>query len=80
MYFVYFLRSISNPNQTYIGYTTDIAQRLDTHNSGGSVHTAKYKPWVMMTYIAFDNEEKAKNFEKYVKMGSGNAFAKKKFW
>lgn len=75
MYFVYFLRSVSNPTQTYIGYTTDIAQRLDTHNSGGSVHTAKYKPWIMVTYVAFDCEEKARSFEKYVKVGSGHTFA-----
>lgn len=80
MYFVYFLRSINNPIQTYIGYTIDIDQRLEAYNSGGSVHTSKYKPWVMVTYIAFDCEERARSFEKYVKVGSGNAFAKKRLW
>lgn len=80
MYFVYFLRSMSNPKQTYIGYTADIAQRLETHNSGGSVYTSKNKPWSMVTHISFDSEEKAKSFEKYVKVGSGNAWAKKHLW
>jgi putative endonuclease len=80
MYFVYFLRSINNSKQTYVGYTTNIDQRLETHNSGGSVHTSKYKPWNMVTYVAFDSEEKAKSFEKYVKVGSGNAWAKKHLW
>ena len=80
MYFVYFLCSVNNPDKTYIGYTSDIVKRLETHNSGGSVHTSKYKPWKMVTYVAFDYEEKARNFEKYVKIGSGNAFAKKRFW
>ena len=80
MYFVYFLRSINNPIKTYIGFTTDLDQRLKTHNAGGSVYTAKYKPWHMVAYIAFDCEEKAKSFEKYIKVGSGSAFAKKRLW
>jgi hypothetical protein len=31
-------------------------------------------------YLAFDSEEKALAFEKYIKIGSGAAFAKKRFW
>lgn len=31
-------------------------------------------------YLAFDTENKAKAFEKYIKIGSGYAFAKKRFW
>jgi putative endonuclease len=80
MYFVYCIRSINNSEQTYIGYATDVSQRLKTHNSGGSIHTAKYMPWVMVTYVAFDSLEKAKSFEKYIKFGSGNAWAKKHLW
>jgi putative endonuclease len=80
MYFVYFLRSINNPEKTYSGYTTNLQERLNTHNMGGSVHTAKYKPWHLVTYIAFDDEQKAKDFEKYIKVGSGNAYAKKRLW
>jgi predicted GIY-YIG superfamily endonuclease len=80
MYYVYFLKSLKNPSATYIGFTTDIQQRLETHNSGGSIHTKTNRPWKLITYIAFDTEEKAINFEKYIKIGSGHAFAKKRFW
>ncbi len=80
MFYVYFLRSINNPQKTYIGYTTNLQQRLDTHNSGGSVHTSVDRPWRLVVTIAFDTQEKAKNFEKYIKVGSGAAFAKKRFW
>ncbi len=79
-YFVYFLRSLKNSSKTYIGYTTKLEQRLDTHNSGGSDYTRQYRPWKLVTYVAFDSEEKALAFEKYIKVGSGHAFAKKKFW
>lgn len=80
MYYVYFLRSLQEPFKTYIGYTTNVEQRLETHNSGGSVHTSKYRPWKIITYVAFESQEKAIDFEKYIKVGSGSAFAKKRFW
>jgi predicted GIY-YIG superfamily endonuclease len=80
MYYVYFIKSINNPNQTYIGYTTDLQQRLDNHNSGGTAYTRIDRPWKLVIYIAFDSKEKAIAFEKYIKAGSGHAFAKKRFW
>ena len=80
MYYVYFLRSINAPSKTYVGYTTNLKQRMETHNSGGSVHTVNDRPWKLVTYMAFDSEEKALAFEKYIKIGSGYAFAKKRLW
>lgn len=75
MHYVYLIRSINFPEQTYTGYTTDITQRLDDHNSGKSVHTQKYRPWEMVSYVAFSSKEKALDFERYLKSGSGRAFA-----
>ena len=80
MYYVYFLRSLKNSSKTYIGYTNNLKQRLETHNSGGSIYTKNNRPWKLVTFVAFDSEEKALGFEKYIKVGSGYAFAKKRFW
>ena len=80
MYFVYFIRSVEDSSRTYIGYTTNLKQRLETHNSGGSVYTKDFRPWSLVAYVAFDTVQKAKDFEKYIKIGSGYAFAKKRFW
>ena len=80
MYYVYLLKSVTNPLKTYIGYTTNLKQRLETHNSGGSVYTEENRPWKLVVYLAFDTEKKAIAFEKYIKVGSGSAFAKKRFW
>jgi putative endonuclease len=44
MHYVYLIRSIAVPAQTYIGFTTDLKQRMASHNSGGSKHTAKFRP------------------------------------
>jgi putative endonuclease len=54
--------------------------RLRDHNSGKSPHTAKFKPWRLVTYIAFSDKAKADSFERYLKSGSGHAFATKRFW
>lgn len=80
MHYVYFLKSIQNPSKTYTGYTDDLEARIDMHNSVRSFYTSRDKPWKMVAYIAFDSEEKAVKFEKYVKAGSGYALAKKRFF
>jgi putative endonuclease len=41
-------------------------------------HTSKYIPWEIKTYIAFNDEQKAFAFEKYLKSASGRAFAMKR--
>ena len=74
MYFVYFLKSLKNQHQTYVGYTTDIESRLKTHNAGGSIRTAKYRPWELMMYIAFKEVDEARAFEAYLKTPSGKGF------
>lgn len=80
MYYVYFLRSLSHPSQTYIGYTINLKHRLAQHNSATTYASSPYRPWKIVTYIAFDSKEKAIAFERYIKVGSGNAFAKKRLW
>ena len=74
------IKSILHPEQRYIGLTSDIKERLKAHNEGRSAHTSKYKPWKLITCIAFSRESKALAFEKYLKTGSGKAFANKRLW
>ena len=80
MYYVYMLRSIPHPDQTYIGFTEDLKTRLTAHNHSQSPHTAKYKPWGLITYLAFKDCSRALSFEKYLKSHSGKAFANKGLW
>ncbi len=77
MYYVYILRSLTNPNKTYTGYTKDLKQRLADHNYGESIYTAERGPWRLEVYIAFQDEARAIAFEKYLKSGSGRVFSKK---
>ncbi|MCL1785983.1 MAG: GIY-YIG nuclease family protein [Alphaproteobacteria bacterium] len=80
MFYVYLIKSEKFPEQRYIGFSTDLKQRISDHNAGFSKHTCKYMPWKIVTYLAFSDEQAAKDFEKYLKGGSGQTFANKRFW
>jgi len=41
-------------------------------------HTRQYKPWILETYLAFSDRNQAQDFERYLKTGSGIAFASKR--
>ncbi len=77
MNYVYILQSISHPDQFYTGLCKDIESRLAAHNAGQSPHTSKFKPWRLLTYHYFERPEAAGAFERYLKSGSGRAFANK---
>jgi predicted GIY-YIG superfamily endonuclease len=74
--YVYILQSIETPEHYYVGVTDDLRSRLQKHNAGDVSHTSKFRPWRIKTYIAFTDGERALAFEKYLKSGSGRAFAK----
>jgi len=80
MHYVYLIKSIKYPDRTYVGNTVNLKQRLETHNSGGSIYTKPYRPWKLVMFLGFDDKLKATAFEKYLKNSSGKAFAKKRFW
>jgi putative endonuclease len=71
MHYVYMLQSRSHPDQRYTGFTADLKARLAAHNAGHSIHTAKYKPWELAATFAFQSERHAREFEHYLKTGSG---------
>ena len=76
MKYVYILQSLLDAEHFYTGITDDVKARLSKHNSGAVTHTKKYRPWRIKCYVAFADEDRASAFEKYLKSGSGRAFAK----
>ncbi|MEI8206865.1 MAG: GIY-YIG nuclease family protein, partial [Kiritimatiellales bacterium] len=66
------------PEQTYVGFSTDLKKRIKQHNEGGCPHTAKFKPWELIWYSAFPEKQRALDFEKHLKSHSGKAFASKR--
>ena len=79
MTYVYLIESIHDRDQHYTGVTHDLRKRLKDHNEGKSPHTSKFKPWNLVVYLGFADEQTALAFEKYLKTGSGKAFLKKRY-
>jgi len=48
---VYLIRSLSQPDETYVGSTGQLAKRLAEHSAGRSPHTAKFAPWELVVAV-----------------------------
>jgi putative endonuclease len=80
MHYVYLLQSGAFADHRYVGVTSDLKRRLADHNAEKSPYTSKYIPWKLVTYVAFSDKQKAATLERYLKSGSGHAFARKRLW
>ena len=76
---VYVLKSGDVRRHFYIGLTNDVDARLADHNAGRCPHTARYRPSQLHVIIELADEARAIRFERYLKSGSGRAFAKRHF-
>jgi len=79
MHYVYILKSVAVPGHFYIGCTDNLRLRLRQHQADVDAHAAKYRPWKLKTYLAFEQKATAVRFERYLKSGSGRAFCKRHF-
>jgi predicted GIY-YIG superfamily endonuclease len=75
--YVHVLQSKNAPRCFYTGITSDLRERLFAHNAGKCKYTAHKRPWRVIVTIRFADEEHALNFERYLKSGSGAAFARR---
>lgn len=77
--FVYVLRNTEQKPKFYVGLSSDVDARLADHNMGRCPHTASRRPWQLHVILEFPDEKRALRFERYLKSGSGRAFAKRHF-
>jgi putative endonuclease len=66
------------PNELRLG-TREAGAEVVDHNIGRCPHTASRRPWRRHVVIEFTDEPIAIRFERYLKSGSGRAFAKHHF-
>lgn len=77
MFYTYILKS-SKSSLCYTGYTTNLKKRVEEHNNGLSFASKPHAPFKLVFYAAFEAEKLAKDFERYLKSGSGKAFVNKR--
>ena len=73
---VYILYSKKN-GRNYTGFTSNLIQRIASHNYFGKDSTAKFRPWLVIHVEFFDTKELALKREKYFKAGRGSILKNK---
>ncbi|HXI00468.1 MAG TPA: GIY-YIG nuclease family protein [Sphingobacteriaceae bacterium] len=74
MYTVYVLYSVKF-NKIYIGYTSDIQDRLLSHNHLATKgYTIKFRPWAILFTEEYLGKADALRREKVLKTGKGREF------
>lgn len=76
MYSVYIINSIST-GKYYIGYTSDLQDRLRRHNSGMNKSTKFGSPWKLVHEEFFDEKKDAWLRERQIKSYKGGEAFKK---
>ena len=66
MYYVYVLKGNSNPS-FYIGYSSNLRDRVAQHNAGKVTSTKRGMPWTVAYYEAYQNKDTAQAREKRLK-------------
>lgn len=77
-YYVYTLRCADGTH--YVGKTKNLKDRIARHEKKQVAYTAERLPLELVTYRVFFDEYKAAQFEKYLKSGSGRAFANRHYY
>ena len=76
MWIVYILKC--SDGTYYVGCTSNIEDRISRHKNGTVSYTSSRLPIEIVHQSLFFNRYKAYEFEKYLKTGSGRAFAIKR--
>jgi putative endonuclease len=75
LFTVYILYSAEHQKH-YTGFSSNLEQRLLSHNKLGQDWTSKYRPWVLIYSKDFNTKEEAMTHEKWLKTGVGRDFIK----
>lgn len=74
-YYVYVLQSLK-VDWIYTGSTSDLHQRLKSHNDGKNLSTKGYKPFKLIFYEAYLSKKDALRREEYFKTTKGKTTLK----
>jgi putative endonuclease len=70
----YILYSVKH-DKTYVGYTSSIIDRFNSHNFFATKgYTIKFRPWIVAHIEFFKTKKEAMIREKWLKSGKGREF------
>ena len=66
-YYVYMLKSLEEKTVTYVGYTSDIKERIKLHNLGKGAKFTRGRKWKLIYKEKFNSKKEAISREYYIK-------------
>jgi len=72
-FFTYILQS-ERDQSFYVGFTSDLQQRLEQHNSGLSAYTSSKIPWKLVYFEEFETKTEALKRERFLKRMKNSTF------
>ena len=75
MYCVYIIYSVDF-KRYYVGLSSNVSQRLETHNLGVVKSTKAFCPWIIIHTEIFETRIEARKREKYFKSAAGRRWRK----
>jgi putative endonuclease len=70
---VYILQSVEDKS-FYIGFTSNMKQRLEYHNSGKSRYTSRKMPWTIVYEELYDTRSEAMKRKRFLKKQRNKEF------
>ena len=67
MFYVYILYSVSR-DRHYVGYTSNVDERVIEHNAGATNYTRSGKPWILVYKEQYELKSEAMKREREIKM------------
>jgi putative endonuclease len=79
MYYIYIIQSLKCKEKLYVGYTSDLQNRIRLHKLGKTYSTRKLLPIKLVYYEAYKSKTDAKRRERMLKQyGASLAHLKKR--
>ena len=66
-YYVYMLKSLNKNNQTYVGYTKNLPERIKLHNTGKGAKFTRGRKWKLIYKEKKKSKKEAISREYYIK-------------
>ncbi|HOY56036.1 MAG TPA: GIY-YIG nuclease family protein [bacterium] len=80
MFFYVYILLCQKNNSLYVGFTTDLRQRLQYHNGGKTKTTRERGPIKLLYAESYINEHDARVREIFLKSGRGREVIKKQLY
>ena len=74
-FYVYVLITKKKPFKTYVGWTANLAKRLNVHNLSKGAKSTRGRKWSLVYYLSFNSKRKAMQQE--YKLKKDKKFRKK---